>query len=95
MSINKITWKNPYVQKKLLTDFWKIKGEDKKIIFTHSRKSTIIPLFVGYIFNVHNGKSFVRFLITREMVGLKLGEFSLTRKNFFFKKQKKLHGTKG
>lgn len=92
--MRKITWKNRFVQKRLLDNFLKVKGDHKQIIFTHSRNSTIISLFVGYIFNVHNGKSFVRFLITKEMVGSKLGEFSPTRKNFSFKKQKKLHGAK-
>lgn len=82
-------WKCFYVQKKLLLEFLKVKKENKNIIYTYSRKSTIIPLFVGYVFNIYNGKSFVRLLITKDMVGFKLGEFSSTRKKFFFKKQKK------
>lgn len=90
----KVKWKYCYIQKDLLKDFFEVRKEAKKVIYTKSRKSTIIPLFVEYIFNVYNGKSFVRLVITKEMVGHKLGEFCPTRKNFFFKKQKKLYGAK-
>ena len=90
----KIKWKHWYIQKELLKDFFELRNESRKVIYTKSRKSTIIPLFVECIFNVYNGKSFVRFLITKEMVGHKLGEFCPTRKNFFFKKHKKVYGSK-
>lgn len=86
--------KSPYVQKKLLIAFLKARAEGKKIIYTCSRKSSILPMFVDYIFFVYNGKSFIKLLIIKEMVGLKLGEFVSTRKKFSFKKQKKLHGSK-
>lgn len=92
MSITK--WKSVYVQKKLLKSFFDSKVQEKKIIYTHSRGSTIIAHFVGYVFNVHNGKSYTRFLVTKEMIGYKLGEFSLTRKPFLFKKQKRTDGSK-
>ena len=52
----------------------------KKPIKTWSRRSTIIPDFVGLTFNVHNGKDFIPVYITESMVGHKLGEFSPTRK---------------
>jgi len=87
-------WKSFYVQEKLLCDVLKAQDNEKKVVYTYSRKSTIIFSFVNYIFYVYNGKHFVRFLITRDMVGFKLGEFSSTRKRFIFKKQKKLYGTK-
>ena len=61
----------------------KIKNVDiakKKPIKTWSRRSTIIPDFVGLTFNVHNGKDFIPVYITESMVGHKLGEFSPTRK---------------
>ncbi len=53
--------------------------QDKKPIKTWSRRSTIIPDFVGLTFAVHNGKKFVPVFVTENMVGHKLGEFSPTR----------------
>jgi len=52
---------------------------DKKPIKTWSRRSTIIPEFVGLTFAVHNGKAFVPVFVTENMVGHKLGEFAFTR----------------
>ena len=52
---------------------------DKKPIQTWSRRSMITPEFVGLTFNVHNGKKFVPVLVTENMVGHRLGEFSPTR----------------
>ncbi len=52
----------------------------KKIIKTWSRASTIAPEFVGHTFGVHNGKQHIPVLVTENMVGHKLGEFSPTRK---------------
>ena len=52
---------------------------DKKIIKTWSRRSTILPDFVGHTLGVHNGKKFIPVFITENMVGHKLGEFSPTR----------------
>lgn len=52
---------------------------DKKPVKTWSRRSTILPDFVGLTFAVHNGKKFVPVYITENMVGHKLGEFSPTR----------------
>ena len=54
--------------------------KDKKPIKTWSRRSTIVPDFVGLTFAVHNGKKFVPVYVTENMVGHKLGEFSPTRK---------------
>ena len=54
------------------------KGE-KKVIKTWSRRSTIIPEFVGHTFAVYNGKQFIPVYVTENMVGHKLGEFALTR----------------
>lgn len=51
----------------------------KKPIKTWSRRSMIMPDFVGHTFNVHNGKSFVSVFVTENMVGHRLGEFSPTR----------------
>lgn len=72
--------KGPYVQECLSR---KITGNDdsaqKKVIKTWSRRSTILPEFVGYTFAVHNGKKFVPVFVSENMVGHKLGEFSPTR----------------
>lgn len=51
----------------------------KKPIQTWSRRSMIMPDFVGHTFNVHNGKSFVTVFVTENMVGHRLGEFAITR----------------
>jgi len=52
---------------------------DKKVIKTWSRRSTVLPEMVGLTFAVHNGNKFVPVYVTENMVGHKLGEFSLTR----------------
>ena len=54
-------------------------GGGKRMIRTWSRRSTIIPDFVGYTFAVHNGKKFIPVYVTENMVGFKLGDFSPTR----------------
>lgn len=54
-------------------------ANDKKVIKTWSRRSTIIPDMVGMTFAVHNGKKFIPVYVTENMVGHKLGEFSITR----------------
>ncbi len=56
--------------------------KDKKPIKTWSRRSTIVPDFVGLTFAVHNGKKFVPVYVTENMVGHKLGEFAPTRTYF-------------
>lgn len=55
------------------------KVQDRKPIKTWSRRSTILPEFVGVTFAVHNGKKFLPVYVTENMVGHKLGEFALTR----------------
>jgi small subunit ribosomal protein S19 len=54
-------------------------ANEKKVIRTWSRRSTILPEFVGHTIGVHNGKKFVPVYVTENMVGHKLGEFSPTR----------------
>ena len=56
-----------------------ISEKSKKPIKTWSRRSTILPEFIGLTFNVHNGKQHNPVFVTENMVGHKLGEFSLTR----------------
>ena len=70
--------KGPFVEEKLLKKIDKMKG-DKKPIKTWSRRSTVIPEFIGYTFLVHNGNKFIPVFVTENMVGHKLGEFSPTR----------------
>ncbi len=52
---------------------------EKKVIRTWSRRSTVMPDFIGHTFGVHNGKKFIPVYVTENMVGHKLGEFSPTR----------------
>jgi small subunit ribosomal protein S19 len=54
-------------------------ANDRKVIKTWSRRSTVLPDFVGLTFAVHNGKKFIPVYVTENMVGHKLGEFALTR----------------
>jgi small subunit ribosomal protein S19 len=72
--------KGPYIYPKLLKKISKVKPEDNVIIKTWSRDSQISPEMVGFTFGVHNGKDFIPVKIVEEMVGHRLGEFSLTRK---------------
>ena len=52
---------------------------DKKVVKTWSRRSTVVPEFVGFTFAVHNGRKFIPVFVTENMVGQKLGEFAPTR----------------
>src|SRR3989344_3964738 len=72
--------KGPYVDQKLLKKIAGLKPGDKTIIKTWARDSEISPEMVGFTLGVHNGKEFISVRITDEMVGHRLGEFSLTRK---------------
>ena len=65
---------------KLLKKVSRLQPGDKAIIKTWSRASEIAPEMVGFTFGVHNGKQFVPVFIKEEMIGHRLGEFSLTRK---------------
>ncbi len=72
--------KGPFVDQCLIDKVVKMDNSgDKNPIQTWSRRSMIIPDFVGHTFNVHNGKTFVPVFVTENMVGHKLGEFALTR----------------
>ena len=73
-------WKGPYFDITLYKKIKKSKDENSKSpIKTWSRRSTIIPDFVGITLSVYNGKSFIPVFVTEDMVGHKLGEFSPTR----------------
>ena len=81
--------KGPYVDEKLLARVDELnRGRQKKVLKTWSRRSTVMPEFVGHTLAVHNGRKFIPVYVTENMVGHKLGEFAPTR-TF------KGHGTKG
>lgn len=72
--------KGPFVDDHLMKKVVALNEKnDKKIVKTWSRRSTIMPEFIGHTFSVHNGKKFVPVYVSENMVGHKLGEFSPTR----------------
>lgn len=72
--------KGPYVESALLSKVERLnKSGEKRPIKTWSRRSMIIPDFIGHTFAVHNGKTHISVFITENMVGHRLGEFSPTR----------------
>ncbi len=74
--------KGPFVDTHLLKKVAAISGDANKaskVIKTWSRRSTVIPEFIGITFAVHNGKKFIPVYVTDNMIGHKLGEFSITR----------------
>ncbi len=72
--------KGPFVNEKLYRKVEAMTSASKKTpIKTWSRACTIVPEFVGFTFSIHNGRQFNDVLITEDMVGHKLGEFSHTR----------------
>ena len=72
--------KGPFVDTPLLEKIEAMnRGGEKKVIKTWSRRSTVIPEFVGHTLAVHNGKKFIPVYVTENMVGQKLGEFAPTR----------------
>ena len=73
-------WKGPFVDITLVKKAEKVSESGRKeVIKTWSRRSTILPQFVGLTFGVYNGHKFVPVSVTENMVGHKLGEFSPTR----------------
>ena len=73
-------WKGPFVDGHLLEKALQASASGKHtVIKTWSRRSTILPQFVGLTFGVYNGKQFVPVTVSEQMVGHKLGEFSPTR----------------
>ncbi len=72
--------KGPFIQDALLQRVQTMNAKnEKKVVKTWSRASTILPDFVGHTFAVHNGNKFIPVYVTENMVGHKLGEFSPTR----------------
>ena len=72
--------KGPFTDDHLLKKVEKMAaGSQKSVVRTWSRRSTIVPDFIGYTLAVHNGRKFIPVYVTENMVGHKLGEFSPTR----------------
>lgn len=86
--MSRVKWKGPYVKNKLLKNI-----QSSTLIFknvkTVSKSSVILPKLIGLTLKIYNGKIFIIVKVTDEMVGHKLGEFILTRKQFSYKKKKK------
>jgi small subunit ribosomal protein S19 len=72
--------KGPYIDEKLLKKVLGLRKDEKKIIKTWARYSSVSPEMVGYTFGVHNGKEFIPVFVSEDMVGHKLGEFAATTK---------------
>ena len=72
--------KGPYVDEKLFERVEELNRiRQKKVLKTWSRRSTVMPEFVGHTLAVHNGRKFIPVYVTENMVGHRLGEFALTR----------------
>ena len=78
--MSRSVWKGPFVDMHLLKKSEAMTASGKSSpIKTWSRRSTVLPQFVGQTFNIHNGHKFIPVYVTDEMVGHKLGEFAPTR----------------
>ena len=74
--------KGPFVDDHLLKKALELQNDRQKaskVLKTWSRRSTVVPEFIGLTFAVHNGKKFIPVYVTDNMIGHKLGEFSMTR----------------
>jgi len=88
--VTRSVWKGPFVDGYLLKKADAVRGAGgRQAIKTWSRRSTILPQFVGLTFQVHNGNKFIPVYVTEFMVGHKLGEFAPTR-NFKGHSSKKI-----
>ena len=73
-------WKGPFVDGYLLKKAETVRGSGRnEVIKIWSRRSTILPQFVGLTFGVHNGQKHIPVLVSEDMVGMKFGEFAPTR----------------
>ena len=79
-SMSRSLKKGPFVADHLLKKIEKLNvNEEKRVIVTWSRSSTIVPIMIGHTIAVHNGREHIPIFVTDQMVGHKLGEFSPTR----------------
>src|SRR5205809_8121469 len=78
--MGRTTSRGPYIEERLEKRVEELnRGRQKKVLKTWSRRSTIVPEFVGHTVAVHNGKKFIPVYMTENMVGHRLGEFALSR----------------
>ncbi|KJS38757.1 MAG: 30S ribosomal protein S19 [Hyphomonas sp. BRH_c22] len=78
--MSRSVWKGPFVDGYLLKKAEEARASEKRsVIKTWSRRSTILPNFIGLNFQVHNGNKFIPVTVSEEMVGHKFGEFAPTR----------------
>lgn len=78
--MSRSVWKGPFVDGYLLKKADKARESGRKdVIKIWSRRSTILPQFVGLTFGVYNGRKFIPVLVNEDMIGHKFGEFSPTR----------------
>lgn len=78
--MSRSVWKGPFVDGYLIKKAEKVRNSGRNdVIKTWSRRSTILPQFVGLTFGVHNGKKFIPVYVSENMIGHKFGEFALTR----------------
>ena len=82
--MSRSVYKGPYVEYSLIRKLKKIKqqkltSKTPLTIRTYSRRSTILPSFVGMYFEVYNGRRFIKFYVNENMIGYKLGSFAATR----------------
>ena len=91
--MSRSVWKGPFVDVYLIKKADVVKSSGRKeVIKTWSRRSTILPQFVGLTFGVYNGQKFVPVSVTEHMVGHKFGEFSPTRTFYGHAADKKVKG---
>ena len=78
--MSRSVWKGPLIDGYLLKKAETVRNSGRNdVIKTWSRRSTVLPQFVGLTFGVHNGTKFIPVLVTENMIGHKFGEFSPTR----------------
>ena len=78
--MSRSVWKGPFVDGYLLKKAETVRASGRNdVIRTWSRRSTIVPQFVGLTFGVYNGQKFIPVLVTEDMIGHKFGEFSPSR----------------
>lgn len=87
--MNRVKWKGPYINSKLLKKIENAISSSKNVIKTTSKNSIIVPSFIGLTFQIYNGKTFITVKIIEEMINHKFGEFINTRKQFSYKKKNK------
>ena len=82
-------WKGPFIDTYLIKKVVSLQEQKTRRLKIWSRRSYVLPQFVGHTVEVHNGKDFISLEITEQMIGHKFGEFAMTRKRAIHKKKDK------